>query len=267
MVVFPNIKINLGLHILDKRPDGYHNLQSIFYPVPWSDVLEIVKSEAFIFEASGLEIPGNPEENLVVKAYELLKADFKLSPVAIYLYKAIPTGAGLGAGSADASFTLMTLNELFDLKLSEVQLLAYAAKLGSDCPFFILNTPCLVTGRGENLEKVPFNLSGLWIKLVHTGLAVSTKEAFAGIQPNANAIDLKSVMNAEIANYENCFKNDFEQNVIAKYPLLGNLKDELLNEGALYASMSGSGSAFYGLFENEPSQTGIARFEFITQLP
>ncbi|MBI3135229.1 MAG: 4-(cytidine 5'-diphospho)-2-C-methyl-D-erythritol kinase [Bacteroidetes bacterium] len=266
MVVFPNIKINLGLNVLSKRPDGYHNLQSIFYPVQWCDILEIVKSDEFLFKVSGLEIPGKPEENLVIKAYKLLQKEFDLPPVAIYLHKVIPTGAGLGAGSSDATFTLSLLNKLFDLKLTDEALLNYAAMLGSDCPFFVYNSPCLVTGRGENVQKITLNLSGYWIKLVHTGLEISTREAFQGIQPNNNASDLISAINKDPKLYKNCFKNDFELYLMANYPVLNQLKTELQKEGAFYVSMSGSGSAFYGLFEKKPTNTGIGKFEFITKL-
>lgn len=266
MVVFPNIKINLGLNVLEKRKDGYHNLQSLFYPVPWCDVLEIVPADSFSFTLSGLEIPGKPEENLVVKAYELLRKDHELPPVSIYLHKVIPTGAGLGAGSSNASFTLLTLNALFGLNLNENQLLSYAGQLGSDCPFFILNTPCYVTGRGEKLEKITFNLSGLWIKLVHTGLQISTKEAFAGISPKKNAINLLSNINTKREAYYNCFINDFQDQIIHHHPELKTVYESLQKEGAFYVSMSGSGSAIYGLFDQKPISTGIGKYEFITQL-
>jgi len=266
MVVFPNIKINLGLNVLSKRDDGYHNLQSIFYPVNWCDILEIVPTDRFHFELTGIPVPGNQSENLVIKAYHLLQKDFSLSPVSIYLHKVIPTGSGLGAGSSDASATLTCLNQLFKLNLSEKQLLKYAEAIGSDCPFFILNEPCFVSGRGENLQKSSLNLSGFWIKILHSGLQISTKEAFSGITPKKSTINLLSVNNLQKSDFSKCFINDFEINIVQKYPQLLQLKNSLLNEGAFYASMSGSGSAFFGLFDHEPKKTGVEKFEFITQL-
>ncbi len=266
MVTFPNVKINLGLNILSKREDGYHNLQSIFYPVNWCDILEIVKADSFHFEMSGLEIPGDSKDNLVVKAYELMKSRHGLDPVSIYLHKKIPTGAGLGAGSSNGAFALKMLNEIFNLNLDKTTLLTYAAELGSDCPFFIENVPCHVSGRGEILEKIDFNLGNYWIKIIHPGLHISTKEAFSKIAPNSDVINLKSIINTTELDFIKHFINDFEVSLKESYPQLQKLKRELLAEGAFYASMSGSGSAIYGLFEDEPKPKTETKFEFIGQL-
>ncbi|MBK9592476.1 MAG: 4-(cytidine 5'-diphospho)-2-C-methyl-D-erythritol kinase [Crocinitomicaceae bacterium] len=266
MVTFPNVKINLGLNILSKREDGYHNLQSIFYPVDWCDILEIVKADCFHFEMTGLEIPGESKDNLVVKAYELMKSRHKLGPVSIHLHKTIPTGAGLGAGSSNGVFALKMLNEIFDLNLDKTTLLKYAAELGSDCSFFIENIPCHVSGRGENLEKIDFSLSKYWIKIIHPGLHISTKEAFSKIVPKSDVINLKSITELTGSDFSKHFINDFEESLKGSYPQLQQLKQDLLSEGAIYASMSGSGSAIYGLFENEPKPKVGAKFEFIGKL-
>lgn len=266
MVTFPNVKINLGLNILSKREDGYHNLQSIFYPVDWCDILEIVKADSFHFEMSGLEIPGDSKDNLVVKAYELMKLKHKLGPVSIHLHKTIPTGAGLGAGSSNGVFALKMLNDIFELNLDKTVLLKYAEELGSDCPFFIENVPCHVSGRGDILEKVDFKLSDYWIKIVHPGLHISTKEAFANIVPKPSLINLLSTSNEQDIDFSKHFINDFEESLRESYPQLAQLKQELLNEGAIYASMSGSGSAIYGLFKTRPIATNGAKFEFIGKL-
>lgn len=267
MVVFPNAKINLGLRITGKRPDGYHNLESIFYPVNWCDILEIVESNIFDFHPSGLPIEGNSQQNLVIRAYNLLREEFDLPPVNIYLHKVIPMGAGLGGGSADAAFTLKLLNDLFNLGLNEVALMARSELLGSDCPFFILNSPCHVSGRGEVIQKIAFDLSEKWIKLVYPGLHISTGNAFAQIArfSDANSIMAGSYDFSSLS--EKCFLNDFEEGLCAKFPLLTNLREQLHAEGAEYVSMTGSGSTFYGIFSTEPEQKSIpGHTEFILKL-
>lgn len=266
MVTFPNVKINLGLNILSKREDGYHNLQSIFYPVDWCDILEIIKADSFHFEISGLEIPGEAKDNLVVKAYELMKLRHSIGTVSIHLHKTIPTGAGLGAGSSNGAFTLKMLSEIFDLNLDKTTLLKYAAELGSDCPFFIQNMPCHVSGRGDILETIDFNLSNYWIKIIHPGLHISTKEAFSKIVPKKNVTSLISIDKSSESFFFKHFINDFEESLNESYPQLQHLKQELLSEGAFYASMSGSGSAIYGLFDHQPKPKVGARFEFIGKL-
>ncbi|HKC37232.1 MAG TPA: 4-(cytidine 5'-diphospho)-2-C-methyl-D-erythritol kinase [Chitinophagaceae bacterium] len=252
MVSFPNCKINLGLNIVNKRSDGYHDIETVFFPVHLKDALEIVKKEKIEFSTSGSPIDGEQENNLCLKAYVLLKKDFLTLPaIQMYLHKAIPIGAGLGGGSADGAFTLKLLNKKFDLDLSEKQLMKYAIQLGSDCPFFILNKPCFATGRGEILEQVELDLSSYKIFIVHPGIHISTAWAFANIKPSRPARSIKEITTKDIETWKEELKNDFEIPAFVQYPELKKIKDELYNAGAVYASMSGSGSAIYGIFRKE----------------
>jgi 4-diphosphocytidyl-2-C-methyl-D-erythritol kinase len=258
MVVFPNAKINLGLNILRKRLDGFHEIASCMYPIGWADALEIVPAEQFSFESSGIAIPGDTASNLCVKAYQLLRADFELPPVAIHLHKVVPIGAGLGGGSADAAFTLKALSELFGLGLSVAELQRYANLLGSDCAFFIENTPQYCTGRGECCETLPLSLSGKWILLVNPGLHIATAEAYAGVQPQQPEKELRTLLSAPLSTWRKTVSNDFEASLFPSYPLLNQLKEELYHRGATYASMSGSGSTLFGIFEKEPESENIS---------
>lgn len=252
MVSFPNAKINLGLNVIRKRTDGYHDLETCFYPVDWTDMLEIIPSSSFRFSSTGLPIDGNAESNLVVKAYNLVKRDFDLPPVHIHLHKIIPMGAGLGGGSADAAFTLRQLNERFNLGLSELSLENYAAKLGSDCSFFISGVPKLGTGRGEILSPVSVSLKGKFLVIVKPNVHVSTAEAYAGIKPRPSDISVREVVESKpIQEWKHLLKNDFEESVFVKFPVIANVKNDLYDQGALYASMSGSGSSVFGIFENK----------------
>lgn len=256
MVVFPNCKINLGLHVIRKRDDGYHDLQTVFYPLPVRDALEVVKLEAGArkpeeveLHVSGLSVNGRPEDNLCIKAYDLLKKDFpQLSAIQMYLHKAIPMGAGLGGGSADGAFTLQLLNEKFQLKLSREQLLDYALRLGSDCPFFIINKPCIATGRGELMQAVALNLSSYSFMLVHPGIHVNTGWAFSQLTPAPSVQPLPAIMQQPVSTWPSVLKNDFEAPVLQHHPGLKAIKEKLYEAGALYASMTGSGSCFYGIF-------------------
>lgn len=253
MVVFPNAKINLGLNIIKKRKDGYHDIASCFVPVPYYDVLEIIESRKSDFTSSGLSIPDKPEKNLCVKAYRMLKKDFGLPEVNIYLHKLIPVGGGLGGGSSDASYTLKCLNTLFELFLDDSILEDYAARLGSDCPFFIRNKPVMAYGTGNEFEGISLDLTGKYIVLVTPPVHVSTAEAYAGVTPVMPGSDLKEVLEqAPAAQWKELINNDFEGSVIQKYPQLARIKAELYEAGAFYASMSGSGSTLYGLFDVEP---------------
>jgi len=253
MLTFPNIKINIGLNIIGKRADGFHDIESVFYPVPFCDALEIIPADKFSFEVEGLLVTSHPEDNLCVKAYRLLEKEFKLPPVQIFLLKKIPSGAGLGGGSSDASFTLKMLNDIFELKLSIPQLENYAAILGSDCPFFIQNEPSLVTGRGTPNPLTPKSpkgdLNGIAITLVLPSVHISTKEAFANISPRQPAHSLIDSINRPVETWKDAITNDFEVYVFKKYPALKNIKEELYKAGAAYASLSGSGSAIYALSE------------------
>lgn len=253
MVVFPNAKINIGLNILKKRKDGYHDIASCFVPVPYYDVLEIIESKKFSFASSGLSIPGKPKDNLCVKAYRLLKRDFGLPDVSIYLHKLIPIGAGLGGGSSDAAFVLKCLNVLFELYLDDSILEDYAAQLGSDCPFFIKNQPIMAYGTGDAFKDITLDLSDLYIALITPPIHVSTAEAYAGVSPALTDADLKVILEqAPINQWKDKVRNDFEVSVFQKHSELADIKNTLYKTGALYASMSGSGSTLYGLFDAEP---------------
>ncbi len=297
MISFPHCKINLGLHVLRRRADGYHDLETAFYPLPLKDVLEIIPaaprqiatasgtfpqsapSDASPppapssarpihslstqeaqhlqpphghFAPSGLPIPGDPATNLCAKAYDLLKRDFPgLPPVDTWLHKNIPLGAGLGGGSSDGAAMLKLLNEKFHLSLSREQLTAYALQLGSDCPFFLYDQPCYATGRGELLEPIDIDLSDYSIALVYPGIHISTADAFAALQPKSPATPLKNTLATPIREWRNELINDFEEPLCRLHPELQNIKEKLYEAGAVYASMTGSGSAFFGLFPRE----------------
>lgn len=257
MIAFPNIKINLGLSITEKRPDGYHNLETVFYPVALEDALEIrTLPEANLPEAEkkitlhqyGMEIAGNPEDNLVAKAYSLLDKEFHLPPVEIHLYKHIPSGAGLGGGSSDAAFMLKLLNGHFHLNLSEEQLEVYAATLGADCAFFIKNKPIFAEGIGNIFSPIELSLSGYQIMIVKPDVFVSTREAFSNIRPHHPEHSVKEVIKRPVQEWKETLINDFEASVFPQHPVIGEIKQELYNQGAIYASMSGSGSSVFGLF-------------------
>ena len=252
MVTFPNCKINLGLNIVNKRGDGYHDLETVFFPLQFKDALEVIEKEEFEFSSSGLSIEGEKEKNLCVKAWHLLKRDFPHLPnIQMHLHKAIPMGAGLGGGSSDGAFTLKLLNKKFELDLSEKQLIKYSLQLGSDCPFFIANKPCFATGRGEILEQIELNLSEHKIVIVHPSIHISTAWAFANIKPAKPAKPIKQVIGKSILTWKDELRNDFELPVFEKYPEIKKIKEDVYNSGADYASMSGSGSAVYGIFRKE----------------
>lgn len=259
MITFPNVKINLGLSITEKRPDGYHNLETVFYPVALEDALEVRTSSAtapdrkFTLHQHGMEIAGTPEENLVVKAYQLLDKEFNLPPVEIHLYKHIPSGAGLGGGSSDAAFMLKLLNEHFQLNLSVSQLEAYAATLGADCAFFIRNKPTFAEGIGNIFSPIELSLSGYGIMIVKPDIFVSTREAFLNIHPKRPEHPIKEVIQRPVSEWKETLINDFEASVFPLHPAIGAIKQELYNQGAAYASMSGSGSSVFGLFAPEAS--------------
>ena len=259
MITFPPCKINLGLQVLQKRNDGYHDLQTLFFPIPLFDVLEIKGGNSSGNDIEiinyGIPVPGDDSQNLIVKAYHLLKKDFTLSPVTFCLLKNIPMGAGLGGGSSDGAFALKLLNDFFGLNLNQQSLLDYALQLGSDCPFFILNQPCLGEGRGEILHPVDFSLKNYWLVLVKPNIHVSTAAAFSGLNLKKGEVKIGSVqteINKGIGHWRAGLKNDFEPSVFALHPILSEIKEGLYQHGALYASMSGSGATIYGLFEKAP---------------
>jgi 4-diphosphocytidyl-2-C-methyl-D-erythritol kinase len=251
MIVFPNAKINLGLNILSKREDGYHNILSCFYPIAFFDILEVLPSEKLTFQSSGISIPGNIDDNLCLKAFHLLEVDHGIPPVQIHLHKNIPIGAGLGGGSADASFMLKALNELFKLNVSDSELEIYAAKLGSDCPFFIKNKPVIAEGTGNIFMPLELDLKGHQLVLIYPDIHVSSKEAYSGVLPNNSNQKLADLLKSDISTWKDELKNDFEASVFNQFPAISNIKESLYDQGALYASMTGSGSAVFGIFKDE----------------
>lgn len=249
MIVFPNCKINLGLHIIRKRADGFHDLETVFYPLQLTDALEVLSPGTLQFTASGIPIPGAAGENLCLKAWHLLKKDFpSIAEVDIHLHKHIPIGAGLGGGSADAAFMLMHLNQRFQLELTTEKLVEYAAMLGSDCPFFVVNKPCYATGRGEVMEPIQLDLKNYTINLVYPNIHVNTGWAFKQLTPKEPEVSLKEVIKQPPEEWKALMKNDFETPIFEAHPELATIKEKMYNQGALYATMSGSGSAMVGIF-------------------
>lgn len=267
MLVFPNAKINLGLQITEKLSNGYHAINTCFYPIPLQDALEfVVAKKKTTFNSSGSSIPSDGKDNLVLRAYKMLKKDFHLPEIDIHLYKNIPIGAGLGGGSADAAFMLKALNEYYQLFLDDSFLEDYAAQLGSDCPFFIQNLPAMASGTGTDLKAFDLDLSGLHMILIHPGIHVSTQEAYAGVKPQAPAYDLEPLLSSkDFGAWREQLTNDFESSVFEKHPLLKEVKEQLYQHGALYAAMSGSGSSIFGLFETNPEVIKPLKDKFFYQ--
>ena len=249
MVSFPFCKINLGLQVVSRRPDGFHNIETCFYPVPWCDVLEIIPSTDFSFTHTGFSIPNDGTENLCVKAYNKLRDAFDIPPGKIHLHKIIPMGAGLGGGSADAAFTLKSLNTIFSLQLSLEKLSEMAAQLGSDCSFFLHDKAMIGSGRGEVLRPINVSLTGKFMVIVKPDIHVSTADAYKGVAIDKSRAPLKEMLLEGVKNWKNTLVNDFERSVFAQYPQIEQLKVALYGAGAFYASMSGSGSSVYGLFD------------------
>jgi 4-diphosphocytidyl-2-C-methyl-D-erythritol kinase len=255
MLDFPNAKINLGLLVTEKRADGFHNLESCFYPVQWCDALEILPAEQEQFTMSGLPVPGNPDSNLCLKAYRLLQRDFQLPPVHMHLHKVIPMGAGLGGGSSDAAFALKQLNTLFELNLSPDALENSARQLGSDCAFFIQNKPVIAVEKGDVFKPVDLDLSGYTCVVVYPGIHITTAEAYGNIVPQKPSCGIEMYLKQDVQVWKEVLKNDFEEALFPSYPELPAIKEKLYAAGAEYASMTGSGSAVYGLFKGEaPSE-------------
>ncbi|MEO6220758.1 MAG: 4-(cytidine 5'-diphospho)-2-C-methyl-D-erythritol kinase [Ginsengibacter sp.] len=252
MIKFPNCKINLGLNILARKKDGFHDIETIFFPVNIHDALEILpsKNNTAKLTVTGI-LPAKNEDNICLKAYSLLKKDFPQLPgLTIHLHKAIPLGAGLGGGSADAVSTLQLINDKFNLNIAYSQLFGYALKLGSDCPFFLMNRPCFATGRGEIMEAVDVSFSGYKLIIINPGISISTAEAFKSITPLIPSKRIREIIIQHVDTWKEDLVNDFEKPIFKKYPLVKNIKDEMYDKGAVYASMSGSGSTVYGIFKN-----------------
>ena len=256
MIVYPNAKINIGLNVVEKRPDGYHNLETVFYPINLQDALDVKELDAsdaqnadYVLKVTGTVLDGSPEDNLVVRAFKLLKQDFDLPPVGLGLYKHIPTGAGLGGGSSDAAFTIKTLNERFQLGLTDEQMEAYCTKLGADCAFFIKNKPVFATGIGNVFHPLALSLKGKHLVLVKPDIFVSTKDAYAKVKVEHPEKRLPELLAQPISTWKETVKNDFEPSVFSKYPEIAAIKDLMYDLGAIYASMSGSGSSVFGIFD------------------
>jgi 4-diphosphocytidyl-2-C-methyl-D-erythritol kinase len=272
MLVFPNAKINLGLHILGKREDGYHDIETVFYPIGLCDFLEILPNRGIsrhlkdhVFEITGQHPGGRNRDNLVIKAWKELRKTHKLPPSRIHLHKLIPAGSGLGGGSSDAAHVLKAVNTLYELNLSAEELDKKASVLGSDCPFFIRNTPSLGTGRGDELEHCPLSLKGYYLYLVYPGIHVQTGMAYRNSLPKPPGRPLAEVIRQAPETWRSDLVNDFENQVFRMFPDLAMMKEKLYDSGAIYASMSGSGSSVYGLFKEKPEDLRFSENYFIWQ--
>ncbi len=248
MICFPNAKINIGLNIVEKRTDGFHNIETIFYPIPLYDALEIIPAEKSTFTISGIDIPDVIENNLVMRAYQMIKADFDLPELSIYLHKNIPLGAGLGGGSSDAAYMIKLLNDSFSLLLTDEQMENYASRLGSDCSFFIRNQPAFATQRGEILQPIGLSLDSYLLAIIKPPVHISTRDAYRIISPKAPEKSINQLVNSPIEAWKDTIQNDFETVIFPTFPLLKDIKALLYQQGAIYAAMSGSGSALYGIF-------------------
>ncbi len=253
MICFPNAKINLGLNVVAKRPDGYHNIETVFYPIPLTDALEVVRSDEMSFHQSGIVVDTPMEKNLVIKALNLLGAQRDIPALEIHLLKAIPFGAGLGGGSSDAAFMLKLLNDFCGLNIPDEALEEMAATIGADCPFFIRNTPVFASGTGNVFEPIHLSLQGYHLCLVKPDVAVSTAEAYSLVTPSIPAVSLKEIIRSPAGTWKERMVNDFEKSVFSRHPVIREIKECLYRHGAVYASMSGSGSSVFGLFA-EPTQ-------------
>lgn len=254
MICYPNAKINIGLEVVRKRDDGFHDIETVFYPLSLSDILEMNVSTTTSLTLSGIDIVDDPNKNLVLKAYRLLKNDFSLPPVSFHLHKQIPTGAGLGGGSADGAYTLKGLNALFNLNIDTEKLENYASQLGSDCAFFIQNKPIFAEGRGNIFSPINLCLKGYWLVLVKPPFAVSTAQAYAGVKPELPGSKLTELVKMTVSEWGEKVVNRFEESVFSIFPEIGKIKQTLLDNGAVYAAMSGSGSTVYGIFEQVPNE-------------
>ncbi|MCX6220978.1 MAG: 4-(cytidine 5'-diphospho)-2-C-methyl-D-erythritol kinase [Bacteroidia bacterium] len=254
MVLFPNAKINIGLNILRKRDDGYHDIETLFYPIGLKDALEYVENggNGVNFAGSGLNLDIDPEQNIVVKAYRLLQEESILPGLDIHLHKVIPFGAGLGGGSSDAAFFLRSLNDHFELNIPVEKIKSLAGRLGADCSFFLENMAAYAIGTGMNLELLDFSLKGHYLVLIKPPFGVDTKTAYAGVVPSEYPFDFKVVIAEPIQKWEGRIKNDFETKLFVKFPELAHLKSRFSDLGAVYASLSGSGSSVYGIFDKKP---------------
>ena len=267
MICHPNAKINLGLNVTERRPDGYHNLETVFYPIPVCDALQVEtnadippaifpegcavhvdKLPDYTLSTAGIDIDCPPEKNLLIKALRALKQDFDLPHLYIYMYKQIPSGAGLGGGSSDAAFMMKTLNAMFSLGLGDDELERRVAVLGADCAFFVRNLPVFATGIGNIFRPLELSLAGWHLVLVKPDIFVSTKEAYSGIRPHSPATPVTDIVRRPVEEWRGLLDNDFEEGIFALHPAIAGIKEQLYARGAAYAAMSGSGSSVFGLF-------------------
>ncbi len=264
MITFPHAKINLGLHVLRKRDDGFHDIESCLYPVGLRDILEVIVNDRgeTLFESSGITIPGDPKENLCLKAYELVAEDYPMKTVNIHLHKQIPVGAGLGGGSSNGVSMLQLLNNVFDLSIPPERLMKYAVELGSDCPFFLSNSPSLVSGKGNQVEETEIDLSTYTIALVFPDIHIVTAEAYALVRNWSNRKSLKEILLLPVEKWKDHLHNDFEDVIFNTYPELAIIKQHLYDAGAVYASMSGSGSTLFSLFRKIPEDLSEISFQY-----
>ena len=255
MLSFPNCKINIGLHVTEKRADGFHSIETVLVPAEWQDILEIVPDEKTgedpDFKCTGIRLFGIKEKNLCLKTYKLLSQHYQMPAIKMHLHKIIPVGAGLGGGSSDAIHTMLILNKIFKLNISENDQQNFASQLGSDCAFFINNKPVYATGKGDELEPIKLKLKNIFCVIVKPRIHIGTSEAYSLIKPRKRNNSLRELIDLPLADWKNSIENDFEKVVFEKYPTIKNIKTRLYKLGAVYASMSGSGSAVYGLFTEE----------------
>jgi 4-diphosphocytidyl-2-C-methyl-D-erythritol kinase len=256
MISFPNAKINIGLNIIEKRDDGFHNIESVMYPVGLKDVLEVIENKEtddnILFGSSGIHIPGDPSTNLIVKAYHLISQDYALPKIKVHLHKHIPIGAGLGGGSSDAAFFIKVMKEKFELDLSWGEMHHYAKQLGSDCSFFVSNKPAFAEGKGDEYESLLLDLKGYHLVLIYPNIHINTAKAYSGVIPKKTLRSLEDdIQNLPIGQWKEFIHNDFEDSIFPQFPEIKNIKEKLYAEGAVYAAMSGSGSTLYGIFKNK----------------
>ena len=258
MICFPNGKINLGLRVLSKRPDGFHNIETLFYPIPIRDAMEFIPANSFQLNISGFPIREEIKNNLIYKTWALLHKNYNIPPMQVHLHKAIPTGSGLGGGSANVAFFIQAANTYFKLGMNENTMKSLAGQLGSDCPFFIENKAAFATGKGEILKAATINLRGKYLFVIKPEIQISTQKAYSMVQTGKPKNDLSEIISRPIVQWKGLLMNDFEESIFKLHPEIGNLKESLYNMGAVYASMSGSGSAVFGIFENKPILTNIS---------